>query len=158
IRQRASRLSVAHLLGRGIQVTDQFGSMQLRLRRLRHLLIDSGAETTMLPSAPSAPDNFTCYGVRPPPRQAPTARILTEVARYGTASMKLGRPYELCVPAQVDGGPRSTSCRPDSLLCYRSRSLSGFSRLGQVLTNNQFGAGTQYVGAHGEVCVPAVTY
>src|SRR5262249_5203772 len=82
VRQRASRLVLARLSGRSLQATDQFGSMQLRLRRLRHLMIASGAETTILPSAPSAPENFACYSFRP---SAPTVtRRVTEVDRYGT--------------------------------------------------------------------------
>jgi uncharacterized repeat protein (TIGR01451 family) len=143
---------------RRVEVTDQFGTHTLLLKKVRSLCLPSSkAPVGEVPgSPPTGLDHFKCYktrqvGTKFDPRQV----VLTD--QFNTERVNVVRPEAFCAPADKDGsGINDPSTH---LACYKIRDVRGdefpkFERQ-RVEAADQFGTHTLLLKKTRTLCLPS---
>ena len=127
------------------QVSDQFGSIVVDLRKPDTLMVPTAKDLATPPDPLTAPavDHFQCYRVtrakgRPKFQLVPGVTIEDQ---FGTMTVDVRKPLRLCHPVDKNGESPDAQSHPESLMCYRIRqaSLPKFQRRLGLYTQNQFG-------------------
>jgi hypothetical protein len=143
---------------RRVQVTDQFGTHTLLVKKIRSLCLPSSKSPVgQVPGPPpTSLDHFKCYktkqvGTRFDPRRV----VLTD--QFNTERVNVVRPEAFCNPVDKDGSGISDPTA--HLTCYKIRDVRGdefpkFERR-RVEVNDQFGARTLLLKKIRTLCVPS---
>jgi hypothetical protein len=139
---------------RGIEATDQFGTLRFDVVRPDRMLVPTAKSVTAPPvSAPTGLDHFKCYRLK---RARFRAKDITVETQFAPLVLDIKRPVRLCLPADKNGEGIS---RPErALVCYQTRSAASrpiFREPDPVFTSNQFGPDRFDVFGPRELCVPA---
>jgi uncharacterized repeat protein (TIGR01451 family) len=141
-----------------VEVTDQFGTRTLLLKKIRSLCLPSSkAPVGEVPgSPPTGLDHFKCYKTKQvetkfDPRQV----VLTD--QFNTERVNVVRPEAFCAPADKDGsGINDPSAH---LTCYKIRDVRGdefpkFERQ-RLEAADQFGTHTLFLKKTRTLCLPS---
>jgi hypothetical protein len=135
-------------------VVDQFGTLQLDLRRPDLFLVPTAKDNVAL--VPPVADHFICYTVK---RARGGVRFVPQSVtvedQFQSVTERLLRPVRLCAPADKQDEDPTAPTHPGHLLCYKTRSDTRFGTVEKVI-ENQFGPDDVKVIARRELCVPAL--
>jgi hypothetical protein len=109
---------------RQLDLTDAFGTQRWELRRAVELCLPATRDAS--PVDP-ARDAYACYQAKTvpgTPRFATRELAVTDAA--STTPIVAQKPYALCVPARLDGGPLADPAA--RLACYRGKTAPGAPR------------------------------
>jgi hypothetical protein len=144
----------------GLQVANEFGSVQLDTIRPDRLLVPAAKQLAADPPPPGANDvdDYACYRVTPSAGRRSFVPIpgvgLSD--QFETRTVDLVKPRRLCVPVALNGGTVKNPGR--DLLCYQARLADGESphepRRG-LHVNDVFGLERLDTVREDDVCVPA---
>src|SRR5262249_22055551 len=88
-------------------VVNQFGTAQVAVIGRTGLLVPTAKSIGESPAAPDSPavDAFTCYKVKRSRRAAGFVAVpnVTIADQFGPATVTVGRPLHLCIPANANG-------------------------------------------------------
>jgi uncharacterized repeat protein (TIGR01451 family) len=141
-----------------VEVTDQFGTHSLLLKKIRSLCLPSSkAPVGEVPgSPPTGLDHFKCYKTRQVGTKFDPRRVvLTD--QFNTERVNVVRPEAFCAPADKDGsGINDPSAH---LACYKIRDVRGdefpkFERR-RVEVGDQFGTHTLLLKKTRTLCLPS---
>ncbi len=138
---------------RRVEVTNQFGTLSVRLAGADMLLVPS-AKSTALPPQAYVPqiDHFKCYRIQSAHFRRSDIKVDDQ---FGSIMVDIKRPRRLCVA--VDKKSEGRIDPSALLLCYAVRSRSASPFAGKVSTLNQFEAGSFDVYGPRELCVPPLS-
>lgn len=147
---------------RNIQVTNQFGTIEVDTRAQDKLLVPTSRSDSGTPAPPSLPNpnSFECYRVRTSkgaPKFQPLEGVLVEDA-FGTLSIDVRKPSTLCNPANVGGADPDAPDHADHLLCYKvkvTKATPAFVRPPSFFTANAFGDEHLDAIRPQELCLPS---
>ncbi len=143
---------------RNVVTRDQFGSLQLNVRKPSDVCMPTlkkPIRRNQKPSLRGQPnvlllDRFVCYNVTQTAKRAPISATIRD--QFGRSRIVVYEAVTLCNPARVN---KIISYHPiRHLVCYRI-THSGF-RPGYVQTSNQFGREVLKVTDLKRLCVPAL--
>jgi uncharacterized repeat protein (TIGR01451 family) len=146
---------------RRVEVTNQFGTQILTVRKPAILAVPSSKSTSGPPGAvPTMLDHFQCYRVIGDDDDddddggASTPRTVVLKDQFKEETVRVRRPIALCNPVtKTHAGQVSPIGSPDAhLVCYAIRAAR-FA--GRVNVRNQFGEATLRVRRPVSLCVPA---
>jgi hypothetical protein len=147
---------------RGVQVTNQFGTIVVDTVRRSGLLVPTAKSLTAPPPPLSAfaVDHFACYKVKRSLGQPKFQPILNVdvVDQLGAMQVDVKRPRRLCLPVNKNEEDPTAPSHPDHLMCYRVTPSAGsppFTGVSPIFVNNQFGPHTLGASALAELCVPS---
>jgi len=145
---------------RDVTVTNQFGTIQVDLKRLARLLVPA-AKSLVAPPGPlvnPAIDHFNCYLVARSKGAPPFANIpgVTVDDQFGPVTLEVTGPRYLCAPADKNGEDPSAPGEPGHLMCYFTKHPREQFTLPPVFVDDQFGARTERVIRRDELCVPSL--
>jgi YVTN family beta-propeller protein len=151
----------AHLPQTDIEVTDQFGTLRVDTVKLDRLFVPTtkGLGSPPVPPAAGVADHYTCYKVKVTPGtpKFPKGVQASVVDQFQTRVYDVGKPRRLCVP--VDKNGEGLVNEAAHLMCYKVKPASGEPKhtrvLGQIHTENQFGALRLDTVKEEVLCVPA---
>src|SRR5262249_30502262 len=106
------------------------------------------------PLTPPTIDHFQCYKVKRSLHAAKwVKRTATISDQFGSATVKLVKPYLLCAPANKNGEDPTAPSHPVSLLCYKTAGTV----FGTVEAHiaNQLGPDDVTVIHRRELCLPS---
>ena len=141
-----------------VEVTDQFGTRTLLLKKIRSLCLPSSkAPVGEVPgSPPTGLDHFKCYktkqvGAKFDPRRV----VLTD--QFNTERVNVVRPEAFCNPVDKDGS--GINDRSAHLACYKIRDVRGdefpkFERR-RVEVGDQFGTHSLLLKKTRTLCLPS---
>ena len=132
-------------------VTDRFGTTVLDVMMPDRLLVPTVEGSG---PAPSTPDHFQCYRVAVRKTSFDPIGGVKIHDRFGTLTAQLRRVMRLCVPANKNNESPGAETHSQALLCYQTRSETGFADVTLGLTN-QFGAHSELLIRRQELCVPS---
>jgi hypothetical protein len=95
------------------------------------------------------PTHYECYHVAPVGDVRPLTVRVTD--QFGAATVKVLKPFILCVPASKNGVP--VKDKRTRLVCYAEEGANTVDR--KVVVTNQFGKQTLAVGEPSSLCVPS---
>jgi hypothetical protein len=138
---------------RDVRVTNQFGTIDVDLRRPSRLLVPSAKSLTS-PAPPLGPtilDHYQCYDLG---RARTRVADVSVVDQFGTLSVDVKRPQSLCVAADKNGeGIQDPAAH---LLCYQVKTTPQRTDFhGPIFIDNQFGAGEFAFTRPTELCLPS---
>jgi hypothetical protein len=142
----------------GLSITNQLGTVKLDLTRRDLLMVPTAKSLTVAPPPLQPPtiDHFVCYRAKRSRGSAKFVKTTVTVAdQLESTSLTLVLPYRLCVPADKNGEDPTAPSHPGLLLCYKSKSSSGFGTTTAHI-NNQFGPDDVTLIHRRELCVPSV--
>ena len=146
----------------GQEVTDQFGTLTLDLRKPQALQVPTLKDQTSTPPAPPVPsvDHFQCYKVRTS-KGAPKFQQrfgFALVDQFSSMTVDVKRPSRLCLPTDKNGESPGAESHADHLMCYKIRQADRprFAGTGPLWLNNQFGPEVVNPRRPKELCVPAL--
>jgi hypothetical protein len=137
------------------KVANQFGRLVLDITRPSLFMVPSAKSLTDPPPPLTPPtiDHFQCYKVKRSLHAAKwVKRTATISDQFGSAIVKLAKPYLLCMPANKNGEDPTAPTHPVNLLCYKTAG-SVFGTV-QAHIANQFGPDLVSVIHRRELCVP----
>lgn len=145
-------------------VEDQFGTLRVDAIKPDRLLVPTtkGLGSPPAPPAPGVADHYQCYKARITPGTAKFPRgvqvLVSDQFTSPAKRLDVKRPRRLCNPVDKNGEgiERATA----HLMCYRVKPAMGQPKhvhvVGQIHTQNQFGAERLDTIKEEELCVPAV--
>jgi YVTN family beta-propeller protein len=151
----------AHLPQTDIEVIDQFGTLHVDTVKLDRLFVPTtkGLGGPPVPPVAGVADHYTCYKVKVTPGtpKFPKGIQASVVDQFQTRVYDVGKPRRLCVP--VDKNGEGLVNEAAHLMCYKVKPASGEPKhtrvIGQIHTENQFGALRLDTVKEEVLCVPA---
>jgi hypothetical protein len=151
----------AHLPQQDIEITNQFGTLHVDTVKLDRLLVPTtkGLGSPPVPPVDGVADHYTCYKakVTPGTPKFPKGFFYGYMAdQFQTRMYEVGKPRRLCVPVDKNGEGMVNEAA--YLMCYKVKPALGEAHtrvLGQIHTENQFGALRLDTVKEEELCVPA---
>lgn len=154
---RPSRRPMSAILPENVTVTNQYETLQLKMRWPFRVVLQTGKSPNSLPSTPITLDDFTCYRVQKAkgqPAYTPrTFNVTTD--QFRTAPVTLLKPLRLCMPTDISGNNPDAITHIGHLLCYRLTRDGSFASPGRMFTSNDFGKGQLYIRFPKEMCIPS---
>ncbi len=157
------KVAPAHVPQQDIEVIDQFGTLHVDTVKLESLFVPTtkGLGSPPVPPAAGVADHYTCYKVKVTPGtpKFPKGVQVSVVDQFHieTRVYDVGKPRRLCVP--VDKNGEGIVNEAAHLMCYKVKPASGEPKhvrvLGQIHTENQFGALRLDTVKEEVLCVPA---
>jgi hypothetical protein len=148
--------------GKLVKVTNQFGTLGLKIRQVRTLLVPA-SKSISSPPPPLSPvnvDHFVCYVTNGttiaggPFVKTTNVKVQDE---FGTITVNTTRVASFCTPADINGGQPGAENDPITLLCYRVKPLVRVRPPTPVYANDDFGAHTLLPdGNIVALCVPSL--
>jgi hypothetical protein len=139
---------------KGVQVANQFGTINVELVRPDRLMVPTAKSLTdpAPPLGASILDHYKCYRVVGAQTRVPD---LTVVDQFGTLAVDVKRPIRLCLAADKNG---EGVLNPDShLMCYQVKTRPQRTTFhGPIFVDNQFGPEEFDFTRPTELCLPSV--
>jgi len=144
-----------------VSVTNQFGTIQVDLKRLVRLLVPSSKSLVAPPGPlpnPLAIDHYNCYRVERSTGAPPFVPItgVTVDDQFGPVTVSVTDPRFLCAPANKNGEDPSAPGEPGHLMCYWTEHPREQIDISPIFVEDQFGARTERAIRRDELCVPSL--
>jgi hypothetical protein len=141
----------------GVRIVNQFGATVVDVIKPDRLLVPSAKDLDAPPALPAAfgVDHFKCYKVRVSKGEGRFSKVygVTVADQFGTATVRLVKPFRLCVPVDKDGESPGSEDHPDDLLCYKTK--DGVAPTVTAHVANQLASQSLQLKRFAELCVPS---